>query len=859
MDDVRVAVSEQLEHWAQWYAQGHPEELGAVGPDPRRAAYFVADEMLVDTSDRDSIAELVADFGAEVLPEPPVPPPPPAIAAIARHRRIRSFDEMPGVVRLRFADPPRLDGAARELAEAYARHTPERGEIAASSERAMRMAALAARYSDRPTVGLNIVGTTCAMPLAPITEAPGFDPVQWWTTNARRVRLPQAWLLADSIRRIRGRGPMVILAVCDGGFWLDEYGVPRGQPSDLGTGVMQMDLMSEFAAMLQIDQKNVNGTVGGRNPNKCSGGSVCPWHGNAVASVAAGIVNNKTGIAGAAGDTALPYLFRTNISAAQLMYCAKTCAAWGIDVLNMSIEFTYTPEILFGHGSWDSVFQFAADNGVVMVAAAGNDNHNLPYEDNPRPATRTPGVLAVGALDANGVKPAGFSNYGPSVNLWAPGVGIPVPPDGDVPSNHTEDGTSVASPVVAGVAAMMRWANPALTSQQVRQILLDTAWVGESAATRCLDAYAALGKAVGYHIADSGEPNNTPGSARALISQPDGTLVPSTINPFTAISASNDVDYWTFTLGQFSNVAISLDYYQMLVNLKIAVEPVARTSRTPDKLLTWTGTPGAVRLNGVLAPGQYRIRVDGPGMTAYALAVKTTPAPLRPDRFEANDSFDNAAIMRFSGKATLISWAPGSYEATLHANVFGDVNQDYYRLDTGPSVALSHPRVTADFADFPVDVHLYDSARKELKIWSRTLDWSQALEPATHYYLRVNGQQPTRYRLTTAMATNDGALLGPRQVPRLIPHWWIDPAPYLVDDPMQVYGIHVGDSEIAFGGAVDGVRLELLSPAGEPLRQSTVDEGRLTLDTSTIPAGLYALRVTRVSEAAATIHRLPPR
>jgi subtilisin family serine protease len=110
---------------------------------------------------------------------------------------------------------------------------------------------------------------------------------------------------------------------------------------------------------------------------------------------------------------------------------------------------------------------------------------------NVRPATRTPGVITVGALDA-GDNAAGYSNYGSSVNIWAPGNNIPVVPDRDNPNGSQQSGTSLASPIVAGVAAMMRAVNPALDSETVRQILWDTGWPGTGRVTRGLDAFSGL-------------------------------------------------------------------------------------------------------------------------------------------------------------------------------------------------------------------------------------------------------------------------------------------------------------------------------------------------------------------------------
>lgn len=112
--------------------------------------------------------------------------------------------------------------------------------------------------------------------------------------------------------------------------------------------------------------------------------------------------------------------------------------------------------------------------GTVLVAAVGNDG-DAPVEF---PA-RAPGVLGVAAVDARG-RAVSFSNRGPAVDLAAPGVNLTtttVPdPAEDEPSWYlTDQGTSLATPLVAGVAALVIAANPTLSETAVRRLLARTA------------------------------------------------------------------------------------------------------------------------------------------------------------------------------------------------------------------------------------------------------------------------------------------------------------------------------------------------------------------------------------------------
>ena len=116
-----------------------------------------------------------------------------------------------------------------------------------------------------------------------------------------------------------------------------------------------------------------------------------------------------------------------------------------------------------------------------MVHAAGNDNKNLDiadnfpnrsYEDNSGIASAWLEVGASGPKSNESLK-ASFSNYGKTtVDVFAPGVEI----YSTVPGSKYEslNGTSMASPVVSGIAALIRSYYPSLTATQVKQIIMDS-------------------------------------------------------------------------------------------------------------------------------------------------------------------------------------------------------------------------------------------------------------------------------------------------------------------------------------------------------------------------------------------------
>ncbi len=111
---------------------------------------------------------------------------------------------------------------------------------------------------------------------------------------------------------------------------------------------------------------------------------------------------------------------------------------------------------------------------VLIVSAAGNSNAEVSYY-----LPTVPGVLCVGATDSLGVG-ASFSNFGPLVDLAAPGVHVmstysPNQDDGLADGEYVAllDGTSMSAPHVVGVAALLESFNPGLTAQQKADLIVN--------------------------------------------------------------------------------------------------------------------------------------------------------------------------------------------------------------------------------------------------------------------------------------------------------------------------------------------------------------------------------------------------
>ena len=201
-------------------------------------------------------------------------------------------------------------------------------------------------------------------------------------------------------------------------------------------------------------------------------------HGTHVAGIIGASRNNNLGINGVADYVsimpirAVPDGDEHDKDIANAIKYAVDNGAW---VINMSFGKSFSPE-----KPWvDEAVKYAASKGVLLVHAAGNDSKNIDIEDN-FPSrnfdndTLQPfnNWITVGASGATPKELAAtFSNYGKKeVDVFAPGVRI----YSTIPGGNTygeKDGTSMASPVVAGLSALMLSYFPELTPQQVISII----------------------------------------------------------------------------------------------------------------------------------------------------------------------------------------------------------------------------------------------------------------------------------------------------------------------------------------------------------------------------------------------------
>lgn len=294
----------------------------------------------------------------------------------------------------------------------------------------------------------------------PAINDPLFD--QQWHYND--IKLQQAWQALDSSGESALGSNSVTVAVLDSGI------------------IDHPDLDANRRDGFDFVQDDDDPTDPG---DKAIGGQRSSFHGTHVAGTVAAI-NNTSGGTGVAPDVRLMPVrvldtdggFVSDIIqgvcyAAQISssLCSNIPTTTRADIINMSLGSSSLSQIE------EQVNNLAMDSGVIVIAASGNESTSAPFY--PAAYDR---VISVSATNRNGDL-ASYSNFGSTIDVAAPGGDFAVDPGvistwGDdsgsstISTFGTLQGTSMAAPHIAGVAALMKSADEELTHDEFRTMLV---------------------------------------------------------------------------------------------------------------------------------------------------------------------------------------------------------------------------------------------------------------------------------------------------------------------------------------------------------------------------------------------------
>ena len=304
------------------------------------------------------------------------------------------------------------------------------------------------------------------------TAAVPNDTLYKYMTHLAHIQAPAAW------GEVKGEDGNVVVAIVDGGtdwqhedlrtnIWINPGEIPDNGIDDDGNGY-------------QDDVHGWNFANDSNDPTGLSSAPLNAEHGTAVAGVASAVTDNDIGIAGAAWNARLMPINVTCESDTFLCFGPEGiiyAAFNGADIINASWGYflpglTSFEERLLLESFQEDITDFLLESGALLISSAGNEGMNND-EVIALPAG-APHVLAVGATGkAHDVK-AWFSNYGVSVDIFAPGEYLyTTAPDSGYLSNAS--GTSFSAPLVSGVAALVKTRFPYLSPDQLAQQLRVTA------------------------------------------------------------------------------------------------------------------------------------------------------------------------------------------------------------------------------------------------------------------------------------------------------------------------------------------------------------------------------------------------
>lgn len=305
-------------------------------------------------------------------------------------------------------------------------------------------------------------GSSKSLPDGAIYEGAG-DPLRKFQYSLDLMKVPEAWKTTRGYRHI-------VVAVIDSGVD-DSHADLKANLTSNGYDAYNRRIGTKYAAPSALSRL---------------GGSFASFgHGTHVAGIIGAVADNKRGIVGVAPEcTIMPIKIfpglrdavgqkpqndqtdATAIIASAVAEGIVYAADNGASIINMSLGFPYESQALA------LAVDYAIKKNVTVLVAAGNER----MEGSPvNTLANLPGVIGVGATDETD-KVTYFSNKGKYVSVSAPGWRVlstmPSVFNGLISKPYQYmDGTSMACPNAAGVAALVKSVNPTLTPAQVKHVL----------------------------------------------------------------------------------------------------------------------------------------------------------------------------------------------------------------------------------------------------------------------------------------------------------------------------------------------------------------------------------------------------
>jgi subtilisin family serine protease len=276
-----------------------------------------------------------------------------------------------------------------------------------------------------------------------------------------KIRLPQAWDIS------KGEQGEVIIAIIDGGTDIthpDLKGNLWTNPGEIAGNNLDDDANGYID-----DLHGWNFANNSANPASLFSGTSYANHGTHTAGCACAVTHNALGIAGTSWNARLMAInagAKTSESKIDPLSIDKGIVyaiAHGADIISCSFSGSYSEVTR-------RLLENALSEGAAIIAAAGNGSTRA---NDTYPASY-PGVMAVAATDSSDIKPY-FSNYGTTIDVAAPGEGIWSTIAGGYYEGPYWQGTSMSTPITAGVVALVMTHHPEWSGLQAAEQVRMTA------------------------------------------------------------------------------------------------------------------------------------------------------------------------------------------------------------------------------------------------------------------------------------------------------------------------------------------------------------------------------------------------